>query len=187
MVTTPLLIVLAMSGWYIVQLRAENAALKNAMIERAQQSPRAAPPKPVTGGRTLTAEQRKAMLDALGGGGVSTERPVWFATVANNPEAVAFERVLESVFEEAGWQVRANTVAKPSIKPGIFFFMADEDPPPHVLAALDAFNTAGIAVTAGRGYRAFYAEKKRANPDWTGFELKPDQDFIIVIGRQPED
>jgi hypothetical protein len=140
----------------------------------------------VTAGRTLTAEQRKAMLEKLDSRGGATHT-VWFATTPNNPEAAAFQKQIQSVFEEAGWKVGGNAPVPFSLKAGVFFFMAEEEPPEYVQGIAEALEAAGIQSTAGRGYRQFYQDKKKENPNFHGFELKPDQDFILVIGRKPEE
>ena len=140
----------------------------------------------VTAGRVLSAEQRKAMLEKLDSRGGATHT-VWFATVLNNPEAVNFQKQIQSVFEEAGWKVGGNVGVTFSLKQGVFFFMADEEPPEYVQSVAAALEAAGIPNTAGRGYRQFYEDKRKENPNWHGFELKPEQDFILVIGRKPED
>ena len=137
-------------------------------------------------GRVLTAEQRKAMLEKLDSRG-GTTHSVWFATVPNNPEAGNFQKQIQSVFEEAGWKVQSNRPVTFGLKPGIFFFMAEEDPPDYVQSIADAFEAAGIQATAGRGYRQFYLDKKKENPNWNGFELASEQDFILVVGRKPEE
>ena len=159
----------------------QSTAAKPAAAPAAARSDAAA-----TAGRTLTAEQRKAMLDKLDSRG-GTAHMVWFASVPGNPEAAAFQKQIQSVFEEAGWKVSGNDPVSFSLKAGIFFFMADEEPPPYVQGVADAFDAAGIQITAGRGYRQFYEDKKKENPNWHGFELKRDQDFVLVIGRKPDE
>ena len=126
------------------------------------------------------------MLDKLDSRG-GTTHTVWFATVPGNPEAANLQKQIQSVFEEAGWKVSGNEPVSFSLKAGIFFFMADEEPPQYVQSIADAFEAAGIQLTAGRGYRQFYEDKKKENPNWRGFQLKPDQDFILVFGRKPEE
>src|SRR5207244_1210507 len=97
------------------------------------------------------------------------------------------QKQIQSVFEEAGWQTKSNVPVTFQLKPGVFFFMADENPPDYVNSIADAFEAAGIQVTTGRGYRQFYEDKKKENPSWHGFELKPEQEFVVVIGRKPEE
>ena len=174
------------AGAYIVHLRTENEQLKvtgtqpGAAPVVARGDSKAGTP------RVLTPEQRAAMLEKLDSRG-GTTHSVWFSTVPNNPEAANFQKQLQSVFEEAGWKVAGNTPVTFSLKPGVFFFMAEEDPPDYVLSIAAAFEAAGLQVTSGRGYRGFYQDKKKENPSWNGFDLAPDQDFILVIGRKPEE
>ncbi len=138
------------------------------------------------GARMLTPEQREAMIERLGGRGSSSTHPVWFATTPNNPEAAAFQRALQGVFEEAGWQVRGNLPLRFPMKAGVFVFAADEEPPEYVTMAHEALEAGGITVTAGRGYREFTRQKKAENPNWTGLELGPDDTYVIAVGRKPE-
>ncbi len=151
------------------------------------QVPQSQPPRAPAEPRTLTASQREAMIVRLGGRNNPDAPPVWFATVPNNREAAEFQRQLQAVFEEAGWQVKGNAPIKFAMKAGIYLFSADEEPPPYVANANDALEAAGFTVSAGRGYREFYRQKKEENPSWVGIELAPDQTYVIAIGRQPED
>ena len=188
---------------YIIHLQSQIASLEGRLAQSG--APGAAPPReraaapaqapaaqsqaPRAAGepRTLTASQREAMIVRLGGRNNPDAPPVWFATVPNNPEAAEFQRQLKAVFEEAGWQVKGNATIKFSMKAGIFVFAADEDPPPYVGNANDALEAAGFTISAGRGYREFYRQKKEENPSWIGIELAPEQTYVIAIGRQPED
>lgn len=141
---------------------------------------------PSTPPRTLSPEQRSAMLDKLKSETGAT-RSVWFATSVSKPEAVAFQKLLQGVFEEAGWTTRGNAPVRFTMKPGIFFLAADEEPPDYVATARESLaDAAGLSITAGRGYRDYYAEKKKENPNWNGFELAPDQTYVIVVGPRPE-
>ena len=112
---------------------------------------------------------------------------MWFATVPNNPEAATFQKQIQSVFEEAGWKVAGNDPVTFSLKPGVFFFMAEEEPPDYVQSIAAAFDAADIEITVGPRLSPVLRDKKKENPNWNGFELKPDQDFILVIGRKPEE
>jgi hypothetical protein len=201
-VVVSLLVVLVGGAFYIMQLRADNAVLR-AELAMARQQPASRPapaeppsaeaapmqdaaqPAPPQGGRVLTAEERNAMIGEL-----RTEtgpiRDVWFAYSPNDAESLAFQRSIQDVFEEAGWTVRHSAPSSFTLRPGIFFLMADESPPPHVLTALAAFNAAGLDVSAGRDYRTFYASKKAENPNWRGFEMVPDQAYIVAVGAKPK-
>jgi hypothetical protein len=190
-----LLFAVACEGMYIAYLRgqlskgASSAPMHAAKTETASRPTQATPvsnsppPPQVEGGRVITAEQKAAMLEKLGGTEMSS-RPVWFATMLQDPESVAYQRALQSVFEEAGWQVVGVAPVRFSSKPGIYVFSADEEPPDYVQAAVDALDAAQLTPMVGRGYREFYKEKKKENPNWNGFELTEEQSFVIVVGRK---
>ena len=183
--------------WYISHLNAQIARLERRVTDQgsapaAQSAPARSETRtqarPAGQSRTVTAEQREAMLEKLGGRGSSVTYPVWFATVPNNPEAAAFQRALQGVFEEAGWQVGGNVPVRFAMKAGVYVFAADEEPPEYVGMVHDALQAAGIPVaSAGRGYREFARQKRLENPDWVGLELGPEQTYIIAIGRKPEE
>ena len=180
---------------YIVYLRSEVTSLREQAVPvnqapAAAAQPAAADPAPaeVPGGRTLLTAQREVMIEVLGGRGATQEHPVWFATVPGDREAAALQRALASVFEEAGWQVRGNTPVRFRMKPGVFMFAADLEPPPYVSQAHEALEAGGITIAAtGHGYRDFYDEKKAADPSWVGLEMGADKTYVIVVGRKPPD
>ncbi len=177
--------------WYITHLNAEIARMRaNAPTAPAAQpaeraaaaaapAPAAAPAAPLAP-RELSAESRQAMLDKLN---ASPGRPVWFAIVPNNPEAANFQKQLQSVFQAAGWEVKNTSTIRFAMKPGVFIFAADEEPPDYLSSVNDAFEAAGITVTSGRGYREFVRQKKEENKEWVGLELGPDDVYVIAIGR----
>jgi hypothetical protein len=179
--------------WYITHLNAEIARLQanqtNAPAAAAAAPARppaaapAAPPPAPAAARALTGEQRQAMLEKLGGAGSNQGYPVWFATVPNNPEAASFQKALQAVFEEAGWQIKGNQPVKFAMKPGVYVFAADEDPPLYLSMVNDAFEAAGIPITSGRGYREFVRQKKEETPSWVGLELGADETYVIAVGR----
>jgi hypothetical protein len=156
------------------------------MAPQAPAAPAAAPPAAAQpGGVTLTTEQRNALVTELRGE-TGVVREVWFAYAPNDPNSRSFQEDIQSAFEEAGWTVRHSAPASFPLRPGIFFLMADESPPSYVLTALSAFNAAGLEVSAGRDYRSFYASKKAENPNWRGFEMLPDQAYIVAVGSKPK-
>jgi membrane-associated protease RseP (regulator of RpoE activity) len=172
--------------WYLTSQNAEIARLRagapSVPGERgaaAPAPPPANPPVPAAP-RTLSPEQRQAMIEKLG---VTPGSPVWFATIPNNPEAAAFQKALQGVFEEAGWQVRGNAAVQFPMKPGIFVFAADEEPPDYLSSVNEALEAAGLTVTSGRGYREFVRQKKEEKPDWVGLELGPEDTYVIAVGR----
>ena len=113
-----------------------------------------------TGG--LTHEQRSAILDHFAA--IPTGSPIWFSTYTQDPNAVALQREIEDVFLQAGWQVRGNRPVQFRLKAGIFVFMADPKPPQYALEAQAALEAAGLSVIGGSGYRAYYEQMKRENP-----------------------
>jgi hypothetical protein len=161
-------------------MRAANPApAPGAAPAAAPAAPPAAPAAPVAA-RTITAEQKSAMIEKLQ---ATPGAPVWFAVVPNNPEAANYQKQLQNVFEEAGWQVKGNTVVRFPMKPGVFVFAADEEPPDYVSSVNDALIASGVTPTTGRGYRDFVKEKKQENKDWVGIELGPDDTYVVAIGR----
>ncbi len=154
-------------------------AAASAPAERPAAAPAAAPAAPAAA-RNLTAEQRQAMIEKLG---ATPGSPVWFATVPNNPEAATYQKALQKVFEDAGWQVKGTSTVRFAMKPGVFIFAADEEPPQYLSSVNDAFEAAGITITSGRGYRDFVRQKKEENPNWVGLELGPDDVYVIAVGR----
>jgi len=171
--------------WQNAFLRAELArALSKAQAAPRQAEPEAPAPKVAAGPRTVTPEQKQAMLVELNNE-LGSDKSVWFTRAANDREASAYQRAIQAVFEEAGWTVRASVEAPFRLRPGIFFLMAEDEPPPYVEKALAAFNSAEIEVSAGRGYRAFHERKKASDPDWRGFDMAPEQTYTVAVGRKP--
>jgi hypothetical protein len=178
---------------YIGRLRWRNAFvradLENAQRQLAARSsapPPASAPAPVrSANRNLSAEQRAAMLEKLTAE-AGAQKDVWFTSAANDAEAIAYQRALQGVFEEAGWRVRRSAPAEFALRPGIFFMMADVAPPTYVSTALSAFQAAQIELSSGRDYRAFNERKKLEDPTWRGFEMDSDQHYIIAVGPAPQ-
>jgi hypothetical protein len=198
-----LLVVLVAGVFYIVQLRADNTVLRAELALARQQptpapaqaaapapvdAPRSAPAQaqPAAASQALTSEQRSALVGELQNE-LGPVRDVWFAYSPNDAASLAYQRSIQSAFEEAGWTVRHSAPSTFTLRSGIFFLMADESPPPHVLTALEAFGVAGIEVNAGRDYRSFYASKKAENPNWRGFDMVPEQAYIIAVGAIPRE
>jgi hypothetical protein len=138
-----------------------------------------------SGPRGIGASQRAALVATL----KSETGPVkkaWLSVQSTNAEAVTFQKWLQAAFEEAGWQVETSPWPGGGLKPGVFFFAAEEKNPDFVETAQRALDAAGIKVTAAIGYRAFYQEKKKENPSWAGIDMKGDQAYAIVIGPKEE-
>ncbi len=183
--------------WYTATLRAENAMLR-AQVTRLESGALANETRAVPAGapkssaattvapradsrpqRTLSDDQRTAMRYELSD---QPGRKVWFAMQARDPETASFQRELEAVFLESGWEIAGISEAGYRIKAGVYLFMADDEPPAHVSTALRGLEAAGLEVVAGTGYRAYYAERKAADPNFRGHELGPEQEFVIVVG-----
>jgi hypothetical protein len=186
--------------WYTATLRAQNAMLREqiAGYERlavaeesgtalAEAGPKPAPrdskPSDLKPQRMLSDEQRDTMRSKLS---AEPGKKVWFVRQSNDPEAESFQRELEAVFQESGWEIAGNSEASFRIKAGLHLFMADDEPAAHVSTALAGLRAAGLQPFAGRGYRAYYERKKQADPKFRGHELAPEQDFVIVIGPNPD-
>ena len=181
-----LFLAFAGSAWYITYLRAQNAQLREQQpqAKATPASVAAAANAPSGADRVLSASQREAMLTKLRGTS-GPERPVWFATYANNREAASFRLALQTIFEEAGWEVRGNAQVSFQLKPGLHLMAADEEPPLYVTDVGDALDAAGLKPTIGRGYRPFYEQKKNENPNWNGVSLAPEQSYVLIVGPKP--
>lgn len=175
------------SAWYIAYLRAQNAQLRtqpppSQAVESKAAAPVVNPAR--AGDRTLSGAQREAIIAKLRASS-GPEHPVWFATHAGNTEAASFRLTLQTIFEEAGWEVRGNAQVNFQLKPGLYLMAADEEPPQYVLDVGEALDAGGLSPTIGRGYRAFFEEKKKENPSWNGVSLTPDQSYVLVVGPKP--
>jgi hypothetical protein len=167
------------------QAAAPRVAAEQGAVTEAPPAAADAPVEPADA-RLLTAEERAAMVAALSNEGMNFGSPVWFETVPNDPNALAFQKELQSAFEDAGWIVKETGVVGFAMKPGVYLFAADEDPPDYVDSVAAALEAGGVVLASnGRGYRAYFAERKAANPQWVGFEMGPEQTFVLAIGRQP--
>jgi hypothetical protein len=189
-----IVVVLLVGVWHIATLRTQNAMLREQLAsyqragvaEEGGASPATAEPAPrgdLKPQRMLSEEQRDAMRSKLS---AEPGKKVWFVRQPNDPEANAFQRELEAVFQESGWEIAGNSEASFRIKAGLHLFMADDEPAAHVSTALAGLRAAGLQPFAGRGYRAYYERKKQADPKFRGHELAPEQDFVIVIGPNPD-
>ena len=139
--------------------------------------------RPRAASRNLTAAQRATMLDVLKGESGPVKK-VWLLVEQSKAEHLAYESQIEEVFRAAGWDV-VGVDAGMTIKPGIFFLVADDEWPPYVTVVYNAFQRAGIDVKAAHGYRAYYEEQTKQNPNWRGAKLAADQTYVVVIGPNP--
>ena len=193
-------VVLLGGAWYTATLRAQNAMLREqiAGYERAavaaerraaltaagsKSAPRGSAPGDLKPQRMLSDEQREAMRSQLS---IAPGKKVWFVREPNDPEAEAFQRELEAVFQESGWEIADSSEAGYRIKAGLYLYIADAEPADHISAALNGLRAAGLEPFAGNGYRAYYERKKQEDPNFRSAELAPEQDFVIVVGPSPD-
>lgn len=180
--------------WYTATLRAENAMLQERVAHYesraekldARSVPAREPKASVTSEpgdsrpqRMLSDEQRTAMRYQLS---TTQGKKAWFEVQARDPEAGAFQREIEAVFRESGWVVAGISESGYRVKPGIYLFMADDEPAAHVSTALRGLEAAELDVFAGAGYRAYYEDRTAQDPSFRGHELAPGQEFVIVVG-----
>ncbi|MFO0761912.1 MAG: hypothetical protein U0359_36065 [Byssovorax sp.] len=161
----------------------DRAALRKLGARLDEQYPKGTTGEP--GPRGISAAQRKAMVDTLKAESGAIKK-AWIAVQATNAEAVSFQKWMVAVFQEAGWQVETSSWPGGGLKPGVFFFAAEEENPSFVETAQRALDAAGIKATAAIGYRAYYKEMKEKNPSWAGIDMKGDQAYAIVIGPKDE-
>jgi hypothetical protein len=193
-------VVLLGGVWHTATLRTQNAVLRERLAEYERTAaaeedgaaPASAEPQPeprdrATGDlkpqRMLDDEQRDAMRSELS---TAPGMKVWFVRQPDDPETDAFQRELEAVFQESGWEVASSSEASYRIKAGLYMYMADAEPAAHIATALNGLRAAGLEPFAGTGYRAYYEKKKQEDPNFRGNELAPEQDFVIVVGPNPD-
>ncbi len=111
--------------------------------------------------------------------------PVWITATAYDPRAISRSEELATLFRRAGWDVRAVGRTAVRVRPGLFLFAADDSPPSYVDVARRAAEAAHLEPTLSGGYRAFYDERMRMDPEFQGFPLAPDQSWVLVVGRIP--
>lgn len=143
-------------------------------------TPTAAPAN--AGGQGISSEARALLIAKL-----STRPPgtkAWITYDTRDPVALALARDLAACFEEARWIVRKLDKAPFPLRPGIFLMAADHPPSDASSAVADALDAARLEAKVASGYRAYAEERKRADAAWHGFDLEPDQDFMLAIGRR---
>jgi len=166
---------------YLASVQSELAALRRASDEK--RTP-AAPQGTSSVPRTLSDEQRQGMLGVLRSES-GEARKIWFQVELGKSEPVAFQKALEQVFRDAGWQVETKGARGMTFKPGVYMLVADEEWPSDATTAYQAFQIAGIDVKAGSGYRDYYAQQKKEKPGWEGPKLADDQVYVVLIGANP--
>jgi hypothetical protein len=140
-----------------------------------------APAETPPGGRTVSDEQARAVMDML----VTETGPVkkaWFTVMPGDAESAALKDRFEAIFKQAGWETSTNTVTGMMLKPGIMVLIAEEEAPPYVDTVVKALGVSGLEVKSASGYRPYYEEMKQKNPSWPGIGLAEGQDYTIVIG-----
>ena len=173
--------------WYTASLWAENQAPGDQNeAEEAVASPSPAPspeaPAAAISPRSLTYEALNDLIAALS---VASGQRVWFVTQANDPEADSFQREIGEAFLRSGWKIAESSEYASLLRPGLRVFVADDVLPEHVAIAVSGLRSIGLEVFAGNGYRAYYEKQKEQNPNFSGVELAPDQDFVILVGPNP--
>jgi hypothetical protein len=135
-------------------------------------------------GRQLTDTERAAMLQALAAE-QGPVRKVWFAVPAGDAEAAALADAFAGVFKQAGWEPVTQRMTGIVLKPGLSILMAEEQPPSYATVAQQALESTGFQFKSGTGYRPYFEERRRADPNWPGIPLAADQDFVVVVGPKP--
>jgi hypothetical protein len=157
----------------------EIKTLLGAVPKQEEVRPPASDTRPGGTAGGLDDRQRADMVRVLAAQPKGT--PVWFAVYEQDPAARDLGRALQSLFGEAGWVVRGTQAIPFTMKPGVYLFAADEEPPAYVRTVHEALGLAGVAPTVTTGYRAYYGQM-RTKPGWQGFEMAPDQTYLVVIG-----
>lgn len=136
------------------------------------------------GERALSAAARALLVSKLSSQPPGT--PAWIAYDARDPSALALARQLAAAFEEARWTVRRLAEVSFPMRPGVFLMVADHPPSDASSTVAGALEAVELGAAVASGYRAYADGRRRANTGWRGFDLEPDQDFVIAIGRRPE-
>jgi len=165
---------------YVQRLHSELTKLRSGPSAET----RATAPAGVQPPRTLSDEQRQAMLEVLRSE-AGTTRKVWFQVEQGRPEPVAYQKALEQVFREAGWEVQTSGVFGMTLKPGVYLLVGEEDWPSYASTAYEALQKAGIDVKAASGYRSYSEQQRAEKPGWAGPKLNPDQTYVVLIGSNP--
>jgi hypothetical protein len=148
------------------------------------QPPPAASPEP-SGARDIDPAETDAMLAVLRAD-TSSDKRVWLIVSPGSPPTTTLGATLETVFREGGWQPTTQKLTGMVLKPGpIRILVGEELEPPAVDTVRRALEAGGLTTETGTGYRAFYEERKRDNPNWAGIPLEAEQPFVVVISPPP--
>jgi hypothetical protein len=135
--------------------------------------------------REIDAAETDAMLEVLRAD-ASADKQIVLIVSPGSPETVTLGAALETVFREGGWQPTTKRLTGMVLKPGpVRILVGEELEPPQVDSTRRALEAGGLTVETGTGYRAFYEEKKKENPNWPGIPMTPEQAFIVVIAPPP--
>ena len=111
--------------------------------------------------------------------------PAWIVAPKSDAKAVTLAKEISGVFTTAGWKVRPVRQTAVTPRPGTYLFAADEEPPAYVTTVAQALDEAGMGATLLTGYRSYYDQKKKDDPEFQGYPFAPEQTFLVVIGRMP--
>ena len=193
------LVLLGGSALWITSLKLENYELKieqaNLRSQQATLTAKAAAPRPpatptalaptASPARAVDETSRQLMIDALSE--ASGDKKAWIRVDPRDREASTFANQIAGVFRDQGWDAKVLDNEGLRFKPGLLFFVGDEEEPPsYVTAAQKAIEATGQEVTSGRGYRTYYETKKKESPEWQGTSFLPEQTFVLIVGRKPE-
>jgi protein-disulfide isomerase len=109
--------------------------------------------------------------------------PAWISAPRSDARAVVLAKDLGEVFTKSGWRTRPIRLSGSRVKPGIYLFAADDEPPAYFETVRQALAEAGFAPSVATGYREYYEERQRADPKFAGFPFVPEQSFLVVVGR----
>lgn len=135
----------------------------------------------VPGRWSLDATEIDAMLEVLRAD-TSPDKRIWLIVSPGSAGSIAFGAELETAFREGGWQPSTQRLTGMMLKPGpVRILVGEATEPPAVEGARRALEAGGLTVETGTGYRTYYEEKKKENPNWPGIPMTAEQAFVVVI------
>ena len=148
--------------------------------------PPATAPEPA-GTRDIDSAETDAMLDVLRADTSSADKRVFLIVSPGSAGTMALGKTLDTIFREGGWQPSTRQLTGMILKPGpVRILVGEELEPAPVDTVRRALEAGGLTTETGTGYRAFYDEKKRENPNWAGIPMDADQPFVVVIAPPPK-
>jgi hypothetical protein len=111
--------------------------------------------------------------------------PAWITAPRSDPGAIARAGDLARIFDSAGWEVEPVSRSAVNVRPGLYLFAGDEQPPAYIETLRLALEEAGLAPSYATGYRDYYADRATKEPGFRGFPFTPGQTFVLVVGRMP--